>query len=70
MVLAVPELAVWTGFALNSQRSACFCLTSARIKGVHCYAQLVLNYESSCLHLHVSGIIGICHHIPIFSLIS
>ena len=31
LALAVLELIMWTGLALNSQRSACFCLPSAVI---------------------------------------
>lgn len=32
--VAVLELALQTGLALNSQRSACLCLLSAGIKGI------------------------------------
>jgi hypothetical protein len=33
--LAVLELTLWTRLASNSLRSACLCLLSAGIKGVH-----------------------------------
>ena len=47
VVLAVLELALYTRLALNSQRSICLCLLSARIKGVchHCPATTsILNH--------------------------
>lgn len=38
--LAVLKLITYTRLALDPQRSACLCLTGARIKGVHQYTQL------------------------------
>lgn len=35
VALGVLEFSLWTRLALNSQRSPCHCLLSARIKGAH-----------------------------------
>ena len=43
----VLELTLQTRLALNSQRSICLCLLSARIKGVHHCAQIFSSFLSN-----------------------
>lgn len=51
IVLAGPELTMWTTLSPNSQGSTCFWLQSAGIKGTHYYTWSQVLFKKMPLHI-------------------